>query len=164
MWFKGASFLTQDKKRWPRCETIGDISKNVDEKEDRVATNLTSVPIHSESSPKLLSTHSNSCSQGAYDFINIERFSTLGKQVRVTSWVTRFIWNLQARAGLCEGINGHLVVEEMEEATLAWCKQKKSFMVNEKHFEKQNPNLNLFCDDKGLYRSSTRINTKKLQF
>ena len=25
-------------------------------------------------------------------------------------------------------------------------------------------NLNLFCDDKGLYRSSTRINTKELQF
>ena len=37
-------------------------------------------------------------------------------------------------------------------------------MVNEKHFEKQKLNLNLFCDDRGLYRSSTRINTKKLQF
>ena len=36
-------------------------------------------------------------------------------------------------------------------------------MVNEKHFDKQKLNLNLFCDDKGLYRSSTRINTKKLQ-
>ena len=36
-------------------------------------------------------------------------------------------------------------------------------MVNEKHFEKQKFNLNLFCDDKGLFRSSARINTKKLQ-
>ena len=49
----------------------------------------------------------------------------------------------------------------MEEATLAWCKYEQSFMVNEKHFEKQKFNLN--CDDKGLFRSSTRINTKKLQ-
>ena len=52
----------------------------------------------------------------------------------------------------------------MEEATLAWCKYEQSFMVNEKHFEKQTLNLNLICDDKGLYRLSTRINTKKLQF
>ena len=37
-------------------------------------------------------------------------------------------------------------------------------MVNEKHFEKQKLNLNLFCDDRGLYRSSMRISTKKLQF
>ena len=34
-------------------------------------------------------------------------------------------------------------------------------MVNEKHFEKQKLKLYLFCDDKGLYRSSTCINTKK---
>ena len=52
----------------------------------------------------------------------------------------------------------------MEEAAVAWCKYEQSFMVNEKHFEKQKLNLNLFCDDKGLYRSSTRIIIKKLQF
>ena len=35
---------------------------------------------------------------------------------------------------------------------------------NDKHFEKQKFNLNSFCDDKGVYRLNTRINTKKLQF
>ena len=52
----------------------------------------------------------------------------------------------------------------MDDATLAWCIYEQSFMVNERHFEKQKLTLNLFCDDKGLYRSGTRINTKKLQF
>ena len=37
-------------------------------------------------------------------------------------------------------------------------------MVNEKNFKKQTLNLDLFCDNKGPYRSNTRINTKKLQF
>ena len=37
-------------------------------------------------------------------------------------------------------------------------------MMNEKHFEKQKLNHNLFCDDSELYRQCTRINTKKLQF
>ena len=130
LWFKGASFLTQDEKGWPRCETIGDISENVDQKEVILATNLTSipqvVPIHSESSPQLLSTHLSSCSQEVCHFINNERFSTLIKLVRVTCWVKRFIRNLQARVGLCELIDGDLLVEEMEEATLAWCKYEQS--------------------------------------
>ena len=77
--------MTQDEKGWPRCETIGDISENVDEKEVIAATNLTSIPqaapIHSESSPQLHSTHSKSFSQGMCHLINIERFSTLGKLV-----------------------------------------------------------------------------------
>ena len=65
LWFKRASFLTQDENEWPKCETIGDASENVDEKEVIVATNLTSipqvVPIDSESLPQLHFTHSNSC-------------------------------------------------------------------------------------------------------
>ena len=77
-----------------------------------VATNLTSipqaVPIHPESSPQLHSTHSNSCSQGVCHFINIERFSTFGKLVRITCWVKTFIRNQHARGGLCEGIYGDL--------------------------------------------------------
>ena len=87
LWFKGASFLTQDENKWPKCETIGDISENVDEKEVIVATNLTSipqvVPLNSESSPQLHSTHSNSCSERVRHFINMERFFTFGKLVRV---------------------------------------------------------------------------------
>ena len=43
LWFKGA-FFWHDEKGWPWCETIGDISGNVDEEEVIVATNLTSVP------------------------------------------------------------------------------------------------------------------------
>ena len=87
--------MTQDDEDLGRCETIRNILENFDEKEVIVATSLTSlpqvVPIHSEPSPQLYSTHSNSCSQGVCNFINIESFSTLGKGVRVTCWVKRFI-------------------------------------------------------------------------
>ena len=68
------------------------------------------------------------------------------------------------RGGLCGGIYGDLLAGEMEETTLASCKYEQSFMMNEKHFEKQKLNHNLFCDDKELYRSCTLINSKKLQF
>ena len=68
------------------------------------------------------------------------------------------------RGGFSKGKYRDILVEEMEETTLASCKYEQSFMVNEKHFEKQKLNHNLFCHDNELYRSCTRINTKKLQF
>ena len=41
---------------------------------------------------------------------------------------------------------------------------KKSFIVKEKHFEKQKLALNLFYDEKELYRSNTRVNPGKLKY
>ena len=84
-----------------------------------------------------------------YHFINIERISTFSKLVRVTCCVKSFIRNLQARGGLCEGIFGDLLVEQMGEASLAWCKYEQIFMVNEKHFENQNRILTYFVIIKG---------------
>ena len=50
---------------------------------------------------------------------------------------------------MCEGIYGDLLVKEMEKATLGWCRYEQSFMVNEKHFEKQKLNLiGLLKEDK----------------
>ena len=87
--FKEVSFLTQGEKEQPGGETIGDICENIGEKEVIVATNLTSilyvVPIHSESSPETISIHLNSNPRGGSYFINIKRFSTLDKLVRVTN-------------------------------------------------------------------------------
>ena len=71
---------------------------------------------------------------------------------------------MQVLGGFSEGIYGDLLEKEMEERTLASFKYEQSFMMNEKHFEKEKLNHNLFCDDNELYRSCTRINTKKLQF
>ena len=83
------SFLTQGEKEQPGGETIGDICENIGEKEVIVATNLTSIlyaiPIHSESSPEMISIHMNSNPQGGSHFINIKRFSTSDKLVRVTN-------------------------------------------------------------------------------
>ena len=36
---------------------------------------------------------------------------------------------------------------QIEWATLDWCTYEHSFIVKEKHFEKQKLALNLFCDE-----------------
>ena len=40
----------------------------------------------------------------------------------------------------------------------------RSFIVKEKNFEKQKLALNLFCNEKGLYRSNTRVKRGKLKY
>ena len=56
--------------------------------------------------------------------------------------------NLKAGIGHAECLEEELKVVELNEAKLDWCKYKQSFIVKEKHFEKQKLPLNLFCDEK----------------
>ena len=57
-----------------------------------------------------------------------------------------------------------MTVAELNEAKLDWCKNEQSFLVKKKHFEKQKLALNLFRDEKVLYRSNTRVNPGKLKY
>ena len=84
--------------------------------------------------------------------------------LKVTSFVKRFIRNLKARVGSGECLEEELTVAKLNEAKLDWCKYEQYFIVKEKYFEKQKLALNLFCDEKGLYRSNTRVNPGKLKY
>lgn len=76
----------------------------------------------------------------------------------------RFAQNLKARRGHGDCLEENLTVAEMNEAKLDWCKYELSFLFKERHFEKQKLELNLFCDEKGLYRSNSRLNSGKLRY
>ena len=76
----------------------------------------------------------------------------------------RFVRNLKAKIRRDECLEKDLTVGELIEAKLDWCKYEQSFIVKEKHFEKQKLVLNLFCDEKRLYRSSTRVKPGKLKY
>ena len=75
-----------------------------------------------------------------------------------------FVQNLKARIRRGKCVEEDLTVVELNEAKLDWCKYEQSFIVKEKHFGKQKLALNLFYDEKGLYRSNTRVNPGKLKY
>ena len=54
---------------------------------------------------------------------------------------------MKERVGCGECLEKELTVAKLNEATLDWCTYEHSFIVKEKHFEKQKLALNLFCDD-----------------
>ena len=96
--------------------------------------------------------------------IDCRRYSSLEKFLKVANFVKRFSQNLKARRGRGDCLEENLTLAEMNEAKLDWCKYELSFLVKEKHFEKQKLALNLFCDEKGLYRSNSRLNSGKLRY
>ena len=53
---------------------------------------------------------------------------------------------------------------ELNEAKLDWFFYEQSCIVKEKHFEMQKLALSFFFDEKGLYRSNTRVNPGKLKY
>ena len=87
--------------------------------------------------------------------VDCERYSSLEKLLKFTCFVKRFVRNFKARVGRGECLEEDLTVAELNEAKLDWCRYEQTFTVKEKHFEKQKLALNLFHDEKGLYRSNT---------
>ena len=63
-----------------------------------------------------------------------------------------------------EGENWTWTVAKSNEAKLDWCQHEQSFIVKEKHFEKQKLALNLCYDEKGFYRLNQKANPGKLKY
>ena len=95
--------------------------------------------------------------------IDCERYSSLEKFFKTKCFVERFVRNLKTRVGRGECLE-ELTVAELNEAKLDWCKYEQNFIVKEKHFEKQKLGLNLFCDEKGISKSKTRVILGQLKY
>ena len=151
LWWKGPLFLSEGEEKWPRSE-LNDISENIELNQETgevlVATSFTS----------------ESVERNVCNVIDCERYGSLEKLLKVTCFVKRFIRNLKAKIGRGDCLEGDLSVDEMNEAKFDWCRYEQSFIIKDKHFEKQKLSLNLFCDEKGLYRSNTRVNPGKLKY
>ena len=69
--------------------------------------------------------------------IDCETYSSLEKLLKVKCFVKIFVRNLKVRVGRGERLEEYLTVAKLNEAKLGWCKYEQSFIVKEKHFEKQ---------------------------
>ena len=151
LWWKGPSFLCEGEEIWPKSELIGDFAEvlelNHEMGEVLIMTSSASVEVEG-----------NVCC-----VIDCERYSKLEKLLKVTCFVKRFFRNLKARVRHGDCLEGDLSLDELNEAKHDWCKYEQNFIAKEIHFEKQKLALNLFCDEKGLYRSNTRVNPSKLK-
>ena len=139
LWWEGPDFLRNHEKFWPSQDFLSSFHATLEEKVNVVVLKVDS-----------------SSSIGIGHLIDIHRFSTLGRLMRVTSYILRFIHNLKAKAN--DVLTGELTLNEIKNSEHLWIKYDQSFIRNSDYFKKLKNSLNLFDDDLSILRSKTRTN------
>lgn len=96
------------------------------------------------------------------NLIDIYKFSRLGKLLRVTSWVKRFLFNLQAAKSGTERRVGELQRSEMADAEREWIECSQEELNKGRNCEDLARKLKL-RDDYGILRCSGRLQNSDLE-
>ena len=94
------------------------------------------------------------------NLINPEKFSSLSKLLRVTSYVRRFVDRCKKK----EIRTGEVTVEEIENAMKLWIKDEQGVIVKDKKFPNLKNQLSLFADGDGILRLKGRLEHSHLPY
>ena len=103
---------------------------------------------------------------GIGEIVDCKRLGSLGKFLRVTGYITRFVFKLKMKLnGQGQLRKEEISVEEINESKYSWVRYYQSLYKNDSKFEKIKNSLNLFVDENFLFCSKTRFSDlKNLQY
>ena len=126
LWWKGPQWLRKGKQFWPKGLILEDSEEVKSEKKKvNVMVAMTETPI------------------GVSQVIDINKYSTLRKLLRITAWVKRFVENLKAKK---EGKNLNvesLNAKEITSAEKLWIKDVQSTLTQSSSFKKTQNHLGI---------------------
>lgn len=94
-------------------------------------------------------------SQGSIDKVmNCEKFSTLSKLLRVTSYMVRAVRRFKNSK---EDVPANLTPDELAYAEMLWIKSSQLQLASQKDFTVQQKQFNLFVDEKGIWRCGGQL-------
>ena len=169
LWFTGPEFLTKEEDEWPKCPATGGTETNeVTQEIAKQPSNIVrSLLMTNEEQPAVLD---------LTKVIHIDRFSSLRKLLRVTSYVLRFLDALKTKKLDKRTVarrSEHLTSSEVKQAELLWIRslQGQSFS-NEISFISSGKDkstmpvyvkqFGLFLDDDHILRCNGRLNNASL--
>ena len=144
LWWKGPSWLSRPKDAWP-VSKICETSESTEE-EKKVIVTLTNMEPKGEIS----------------NVIDIERFSQLGKLLRVNASVRQFLHNVGTAKIGAKGRVGVLQGKEMVDAQRAWIEFAQAELKRSRNYEDLANNLKLY-DCNGILRCSGRLQNSDLE-
>ena len=104
----------------------------------------------------------NSAKLALQEIIDIKRFSTLERLIRVTAWCRRFVFNCNRIVK--EEKKGEIDAEEYEDAESRWIRSVQIEMQSESGYVKRCQSLGLFNDNNGDLRCRGRIGKANVRF
>ena len=149
LWCNGPEFLVQSREHWPfqPCNYQGDDSELKSQ-----GISITTSAVNVEKSPNIM------------ELIDAKKYSCLGRLLRVTAYVLRFIGNLKKRVQRDDITVGPVTCEELDNAEMKWIKDIQNPMTQQANYRKVKDSLNLFEDKKNIIRCHGRIQESPLPY
>ena len=164
LWKHGPQWITSEKD-WPSWNGNICANVNVSIEEEFMDTSHKELNTHGED---VLLNMSQLQENGLDKIVNLERYSSLRKLLRVTSYVLRFIHNCKSNKD--KRTISTLSVEEIQNASIQWIKtvQESAFQEEIKSINSDRKmaivrQLRLFIDKNGILRSGGRINNAHIK-
>ena len=145
LWWEGPEWLRRGESEWPISSGLHDSSEVESERKKICAFTVIEEGVGKVG-----------------NVIELDRFSSLGRLLRVTAWVTRFISNLKRAKEKRDIRLGELEVGELEGAERNWIYDAQVDLKNSASFEKIKVNLGLI-NQKGIYICHGRLSNAELE-
>ena len=146
LWWEGPEWLKQEEEKWPPKLEL-DNSTEIASERKRV-----NVMVAAAKEPK-----------GVSSVIDIDRFSNLGKLLRVTAYVKRFIENIKLKKEGKELKTGNMSVEELEKAERLWIIESQLNLQSSSNFKKISEHLGVVKENEILICKG-RLGNSELDF
>ena len=144
LWWRGPAWLSGPKEGWP----VSEISETPQSADEQRKVNVAVAGVTTKS--------------GVSTVIEIGKFSRLGRLLRVTSWVKRFLYNSRCTAKSTERRKGMLSSSEIAEAERMWIRSSQDDLKSDKHYKDLAIKLKLVEID-GLLRCKGRLESSDLE-
>ena len=94
---------------------------------------------------------------GLGNIIDVNRYGSLQKVLRITAYVKRFVGKVRSKKNGGEVVLRMLTADDIEEALRLWIIYDQAVLMKNGNFEKLIHSIDVYRDDKNLLRVKSRI-------
>ena len=153
-WWHGPTYLSKSHEHWPQHPNQDNSNKEIEQELKSKKTNLDTTALNTVvcKKPQLAV------------LINVSKYSSVLRLVRVTAYVLRFVNNLKCRLARREPQSSDLTVDEINSAERLWIREVQREIEQKPTFQQAEKSLNLFKDENGILRCRGRLDNAPLPY